>query len=77
MTHICPCGKSFKKPYLLKRHQSAINPCSYIDQIRLNDSKSTNNENNIEDDNTCDICEKKLCNKYTLKYHKIICQKIQ
>ena len=63
----CPCGKSFSKAYLLRRHQNAKRLCSYITQLKLN--------NSTLGDSICDICNKKQCDKYKLKRHKIICAK--
>jgi hypothetical protein len=79
----CSCGKSFIKPFYLKRHQSSINPCIYIKQIRLTNSNNGNNGNNgnneiekVVNSNSiiCDICNKKICDKYKLKRHQITCK---
>ena len=73
----CSCGKSFIKPFYLKRHQSSINPCIYIKQIRLTNSNNGNNETEkgvISNSIICDICNKKICDKYKLKRHQITCK---
>ena len=63
----CPCGKSFKHRYLLLRHQNGTRGCSYIISLR------NVNPENIE--YICDICNKRLGNKYSLERHKETCSK--
>ena len=64
----CPCGKGFPHYYLLLRHQSGIRGCSYTKSL-------TNQVEENDDNSTCDICNKTLSDKYTLKRHKDTCSK--
>jgi len=83
---ICPCGKEFGKPSLLKRHQNSKLGC--IPYMRTLISQDLPNAQGFthdierERENTkvckefiCKFCNKKLASKYSLERHCNTCDK--
>jgi hypothetical protein len=66
---ICPCGKEFKYPYLLLRHQNSIY-CNFSQHC----TKSTNHEDNHDNKFLCEHCEKNYATKFSLKRHEKNCK---
>ena len=83
---ICPCGKVFGKPSLLKRHQNGKLGCiPYMRTLVSQDSPTAHgftHDIERERENTkvgreffCKFCNKKLASKYSLERHCNTCDK--
>ena len=83
---ICPCGKVFGKPSLLKRHQNGKLGCiPYMRTLVSQDSQTAHgftHDIERERENTkvgreffCKFCNKKLASKFSLERHINTCDK--
>jgi hypothetical protein len=67
MAHICQhCNRSFATPYTLLNHQNTAKFCLKIQgKVEI--------EFKIEEDLTCEMCDKVLANKQSFNNHQAIC----
>jgi hypothetical protein len=80
---ICPCGKSFIMPYLLKRHQNSKLGCiPYL--MSLNAQHSVIHTEHKEEGRErakavkeffCKFCNRKLASKFSMERHHTTCSK--
>jgi len=86
---ICPCGKSFNKPCLLRRHQNGKLGCiPYMQYLIAKERQTVNIAQNTQDNNNdddkprekpkkgfiCKYCNRNLASKFSMQRHQTTCK---